>query len=89
VEKSTNGRPRKASRVVLVIEAARGLERGDPSWTITVSMPGREGAFSKSWGKFPEVPSAPTYSDMIAFVDRIFADYVDSTGGVQEVLPLA
>lgn len=89
MDNSKSDRPRLATQHTLCIEVLQGVKEGQPAWTVLVSLPGREGTISHSWGRFPQALTSDAYSDLVAWVADMTGLHIRLWSGTQEVLPLA
>lgn len=86
MEKRTGAAPMRTSRLIGVWELDKGLSATDGWVRLTVSVPGREGTFTKVW---PAVDGRLTESqleDFTAFVAQSITDAALYSTGVQQEL---
>lgn len=80
--------PPRASHSIVCLELLQGIRRGEPAYTIVASIDGREGTFSRSWGKYGNRLDVQEMTDMITWVQRTLSNGIILRSGVQEQLPL-
>jgi hypothetical protein len=78
--------PKKQGTSVLALELERCGHREAFTWRVVASVPGREGTFAREFGFQGRTPSEADFTDAIAWIQKIVADTVLSTTGVQAPL---
>lgn len=78
--------PLAAARVLCVLEVE--VPRQEPKeWVrVVCSIPGREGAFSRTWPLSRGAIASPTWQDLEGFVLSALQNAADTIGGVQLTL---
>jgi hypothetical protein len=80
-------KPVRIGRVLCTIELCQGVSAIDPRFSVVVTLPGREGAFTKSWGHVHRTMDEQEVTDMMVWIQRTVANAIVIDNGVQEVLP--
>lgn len=76
-------RPLRLSKVMVVCELDRDVNDPPAWWRVTVSMPGREGTFTRTWTTVAGRLDQPGYEDLTAWFLSTFDSAIIASGGVQ------
>lgn len=78
--------PRTASAVILAIEIEQTISRGEVSFCVVASRPGRDGTFSREWTRGTGSISSSQANDLVAWIGQTAWNALIAWGGVQEEL---
>lgn len=76
-----------ASAVVLSLQLTQEIERGQVSFTVSASRPGRDGQFQRTWSSPTASIRADQAEDLTRWVQTLAHNALVAWGGVQEVMP--
>ena len=88
MNRDNHSRPIRASASVCCLELLKGRGKEEPRFTLVCSLPGREGAFSKSWGRPQMLMDEHEVTDMLTWIQRTVAQAIVLDSGVQEQLKM-
>lgn len=71
-----------------VFEVVTGMKTGEPGISIVVSMPGREGTFTRSWGAFGRALDASEADDLHCWLNVTLRHLLLARHGIQMLLPM-
>lgn len=74
-----------STAVVLHVDLVHTLEPGKTTWTVSMSRPGRDGQFDRSW-ESPGRISAAQVVDLTTWAGECFLHAIAAWSGVQEEL---